>query len=173
MGLQEFTLLVAGVPTAAQLTALFTRCADVTIEYDVARGSSEVSFERDAPTLVGAIVSAVNDLDRIGLVPVRLLDDRDLVTLAQVAGRIGRSLHAVRLWASGRTGPGGFPPPVCLDLDDPLHRWTEVVPWLRDRMGIEQPPPDPVYAAVNLALQLRSIGAHVKDLPAVVDLIRS
>jgi hypothetical protein len=51
------------------------------------------------------------------------------------------------------------------------YRWSQVAPWLRERMGIDVPDPEPLIAAVNLALQLRAMAPRVSRMDAVRTLI--
>jgi hypothetical protein len=129
-----------------------------------------ISFDRDAPTLIDAIVSAVRDLDAIG-VQAASVRDGDLVTIAMIAERVGRSQEAVRLWVVGRTGAGAFPAPVDSRLGMAYYRWSQVAAWLRERMGIAVADPEPILAAVNLALQLRALAPRVSRMDAIRALI--
>jgi hypothetical protein len=171
MTLQQFGIAVDQPVDDAAQTALFERCGDVAIGRTRDRPGAVISFDRDAPTLIDAILSAVRDLDAIGLPAARVCDDDDLVTLAVVAERVGRSREAVRLWSVGRTGPGGFPAPIDGGLKVAYYRWSQIAPWLRDRMGMPVPDPEPVLAAVNLALQLRAMAPRVSRMDAVRALI--
>ncbi|MDT4986403.1 MAG: hypothetical protein QOI74_497 [Micromonosporaceae bacterium] len=170
MTLQQFRLVVDQPVDQDTATALAQRCDDVTIERLPPRPGALITFDREAPSLVDAILSAVRDLDAVGLPAARVRDDDDLVTLAIIAERVGRSREAVRLWSVGRTGPGGFPSPVDA-LSVAYYRWSQVAPWLRDRMGMPVPDPEPVLAAVNLALQLRAMAPRLSRMDAVRALI--
>jgi hypothetical protein len=77
----------------------------------------------------------------------------------------------VRLWSIGRTGPGGFPPPVDGRLSTAFYRWSQVAPWVRDRMGLPVRDPEPVLAAINLALQLRAMAPRVSRMDAIRSLL--
>jgi len=165
--LQQFALVVDDWPTTDQRRALFERCKDITVERDPRRPGAVVTFDRYAPSLVDAILSAVRDVESVGLVATRVRDDDDLVTLGDVAERVGRSREAVRLWSLGRTGPGGFPAPVDGGLSTAFYRWSQVAPWIRDRMGMPVKDPEPTLAAVNLALQLRAMAPRVSRMDAV------
>ncbi len=169
--MQQFMLLIGSEPREEQLDALFSRCGDITVEQDPRRDIVVVSFDREAPSLVDAIVSAIRDLESAGLTPVRVRDDDDLVTLAEVALRVGRSREAVRLWSIGRTGPGGFPRRVYADARTALYRWSQVAAWLRERMGLPVGDPEPTLTAVNLALQLRALAPQVPRMEAVRSLL--
>ena len=119
MPLQQFSLVVDRAPGRGRRVvvggpARWDRSPD---------GAPRVSFDREAPSLVDAVTGAIADVEATGLRVVRV-DDRDWVTLADVAARIGRSREIVRLWALGRKGPGGFPPPVNPGLVDRLATFT-------------------------------------------------
>jgi hypothetical protein len=171
MALQQFVIIVEQRPSTLQLDLLMKRHDDLIVEFHETKAYTQVKFDRDAPTLMDAIVSGVQDLDRVGLLARRVRDDDDLVTLAVIAERVGRSREAVRLWSIGRTGPGGFPQPANPELSTAFYRWSEVAPWLRERMNLDVPAPEPVLAAVNLALQLRAIAPRVSQMDAVRSLI--
>jgi hypothetical protein len=110
----------------------------------------------------------VRDLEAEGLRPARV-DAGDWVTLADIGARVGRSRENVRLWAVGRYGPGGFPPPLNPGCDTTFYSWAEVSVWLRERMGFDLPDDEPVLTAMNLALQLRRLAPRVTRM----DLVRS
>jgi hypothetical protein len=169
--LQQFGLLVDQPVDKATLTALVHRCGDVAVTLSADQPGPLISFDRPAPSLIDAILSAVRDLDAVGITAARVLDDDDLVTLAIIAKRVGRSREAVRLWSIGRTGPGGFPAPIDTAISVAYYRWSQVAPWLRERMGMPVPDPEPVLAAVNLALQLRAMAPRVSRMDVVRALI--
>lgn len=167
MTLWQFVLLADQELTRDQLDGLFTRWGDLAVEQGGRRGAAEVRFDRDAPTLLDAIVSGVRDLEAIGVGAVGVRDDDDLVTLPVIAERIGRSCEAVRLWAAGRTGPGAFPAAVDAGLGIRFYRWSQVAPWLSAYLGTPVEDPEPVLTAVNLALQLRGLAPRVARMEVV------
>jgi hypothetical protein len=169
--LQQFGIVVDGPVDEPTQRALFRRCRDVTLEQNTNRSTALIMFDRPAPTLIDAILTAVRDLEAVGLSAARVHDDDDLVTLAVIAQRVGRSREAVRLWSIGRTGPGGFPAPIDIGASVAYYRWSQVAPWLRERMGMSVPDPEPVLAAVNLALQLRAMAPRVSRMDVVRALI--
>jgi hypothetical protein len=62
--------------------------------------------------------------------------DQDLVGISDIAKRIGVTREAVRLWAEGKRGPGGFPSPVGSSGSGErgsirLWQWASVSSWLR------------------------------------------
>ena len=170
MALRQFVMVLAEAPTVQQVGMLFTRVDDLTVGVDDT-GRAEVAFDRDGPTMVDAIVSAVRDLDVVGLVATEVCPDDDLVTAATVAERLDRPVDAVRRWATGVTGPGGFPPPVDWAYENPCYRWSEVIPWLRRHVNVEPPNVGPTLTAVNLALQLRALAPQVERIGAIRSLI--
>lgn len=169
--LQQFGLVIERDVDKSAKAALFERCGDAGVLVEPGAPGPVIVFDREAPSLIDAILSAVRDLDAIGLPAIAVQDDGDLLTLAAIAGRVGRSREAVRLWSIGRTGPGGFPAPVHRRLHTAYYRWSQVAPWLRDRLGMAVPDPEPVLAAVNLALQLRAMAPRVSRMDAVRALI--
>jgi hypothetical protein len=169
--LQSFTLVADRVLDDASERALLDQCEGLAIESAPGRPAL-LRFDREAPTLVDAILGAVRDVETVGLAVSRVDDDEDMVTLAVVASRIGRSREAVRLWSVGRTGPGGFPTPVTgLHPSITLYRWSQIAPWLRERMGMPVPDPEPLIAAVNLALQLRALAPRISRMDVIRALI--
>ena len=154
----HFTLIVDGPDLQDQslIDSLFEAGCD-----DAAIGCSDgvqyVDFDRDAENLNDAILSAVDDLEKLDGVKVIRIADAGLTSLADIAVRVGRTRESVRLLASGARGPGGFPKPVT----DPrsryrLWRWTEVAHWFKEHQG-ESPAvaEDELTAACNAALEFR------------------
>jgi hypothetical protein len=88
-------------------------------------------FDREAPSFVKAVISAMSDLENAipGLSVVRIEPD-DLVSIASIAERTGRTNESVRLLIEGRRGRGGFPGPVAVvDKRTRLWSWIEVADW--------------------------------------------
>jgi hypothetical protein len=121
--------------------------------------------------LVEALVTAVRDVEAIGLRAVRV-GERDWVTLGEVAERVGRSREIVRLWAIGRHGPGRFPPPLNPGRSTSFYSWTEVARWLSRELGYQLPQADPALRAASLVLQLRALAPRVRRLDVVIALLR-
>jgi hypothetical protein len=129
----DFILVLDGVTAITREIedALFEAgCDDATISSR--SGRLFVSFTRTGPSLLEAILSAIQDVEKaqIGAIILRV-DDCNLVTQAEIARKIGRSRQVVHQFISGERGPGGFPPPSCHIVDEaPLWRWCEVAYWL-------------------------------------------
>ena len=119
------------------------------------------------PTAAGALHTLVTGLAARG-VGVARLDTDDWVTLADIAGRTGYTREAVRLWARGRAGPGGFPAPLNPGRRTLFYSWAEVAPWLPRRVGAATGPTD--LAAAGVALHLRRLLAGTADPRSVLAL---
>jgi hypothetical protein len=165
-----FTVVLDRRPTDDDLDALYAAgCDDAA--FGVEHGLPIGEFDREAPTLADAIASAVRGLDAVGLVALRVLDE-DLVTLADVAGRIGQSRESVRRYATGERGSGGFPPPVNPVRDGTVfYRWSEVAPWVRQHLGIDVSDADPALVVANLVLQARQHRDQVAHMSVLSDLL--
>jgi hypothetical protein len=121
----EFTLLVDHQLEDIELERLFDQADDVTPEIE--RGRTLLGFDRDAASLAEALVSALTDVEAVGLQASGVLSD-DMITLKEVATRTGRSYESARLIANGKRGPGGFPPPVSSGRWT-FYSWVEVRTW--------------------------------------------
>ena len=165
MAIHHFTLIVDGpdVQEEALIDALFEAGCD-----DGLVGRSEgiqyVEFDREAPDLEVAMLSAVADVEKAPGVKVVRIADAGLVGMAEIAARIGRTREGVRLLVNGSRGPGGFPPPVT----DPrsryrLWRWSEVERWITTYLGQDAVSRDnDVSTAVNASLELRRLGHRLR-----------
>jgi hypothetical protein len=119
-----------------------------------------LDFERSAPSQLEAILSAITDVENSGAgVRVVRVEPDELVTITQIAKRIGWSREYTRLLALGQRGPGGFPPPASGFMErSPVYRWSDVAGWL---VSTTKAPPgldlDDVHeiGAVNAVLDVR------------------
>ena len=58
------------------------------------------------------------------------------MSIAAIARRLGRSHESIRLYARGKRGPGGFPPPAGkLDEKTEVWRWPDVAIWWQEDVG--------------------------------------
>jgi len=164
---RQFALVVDRLPGPVELEILARTASFAEILWDPGTATVRLRFDADAPTLAESILSAVQRVEAAGLRAVRV-DAHDWVTLGDIAERIGRSRETVRLWAAGRLGPGGFPPPLNPGRDTSFYSWAEVLPWLRHRLCFDMPDEEPVLTAANLALQLRGLASRIRRM----DLLR-
>ena len=86
-------------------------------------------FDREAASLAHAIASAARDIEKVpGLRAVGVRCD-NMVNLLGIARRAGVSREAVRLWATGKRGVGGFPKPALISSGgEQIWDWLEVAP---------------------------------------------
>ncbi|MDQ7903074.1 hypothetical protein RB614_00880 [Phytohabitans sp. ZYX-F-186] len=168
MGLHHFALLLERLPDKRRAAALVAEHQDIYLNPD----QREVTVQREAGTLAEAVASAIRDLEAADLPPIRVYDG-DWVTLAHIGERVGRSREAVRLWAIGKQGPGGFPPPLNPGRETKFYSWTEVSAWIRRHTVLDVPLHEPDLVVANLLLQARRLAPRVRDgevLSALLDL---
>jgi hypothetical protein len=134
----EFTLKLNREVTDDELDALYEAgCDDAGIETGPLGAFAD--FDREAPSLAHAIASAVRDIDKVpGLRAVGVRCD-NMVNLLGIAQRAGVSREAVRLWATGQRGPGGFPKPALVTAGgEQIWNWVEVAPWIAEHQANEE-----------------------------------
>lgn len=99
-------------------------------------GVQIIDVHRDAPTLADALLSAITALRAVADVAILRVEPDELVTMAEIARRTGRTRESVRLLVTGARGPGGFPAPAAeTDERYRLWRWADVAEWLSRRLG--------------------------------------
>jgi hypothetical protein len=126
----EFMLKLNREITAEEADMLYEAgCGDAGVE--TGPQGTVIDFDREAPSLAQAIASAVHDIEKVpGLRAVGVRCD-SMVNLLDIAKRTGVSREAVRLWAVGGRGPGGFPKPVLITTGgEKLWDWAQVTPWI-------------------------------------------
>jgi len=148
-----FTLIVTSVDEDG-LDALYEAgCDDATV--GLGKWRSEVGFDREAPSLLDAILSAIADVESTDATVLRVEPD-PVVWAAAIAERMGRTRQSVDMLIKGQRGPGGFPHPVSGNVLHPLWRWSEVEDWFARYTDYE---PDrersAVIGAINGALEAR------------------
>lgn len=164
----SFTLMIQGDAEESIDDLFEAGCDDATFgEVD---GIAYADFDREGATLGEAVVSAVRDVESVGGLRVRRVEPDDLVTISEIAQRLGRSRESVRLLVSGERGPGKFPAPVShLRSRNRLWRWSDVVAYsgISGLNGVsvheakEEIQRANMVAALNAALELRAGAAHL------------
>lgn len=144
-------------------------CDDAAFMGPASDASFTAEFDREAPTFSAAVVSALEAIQS-ALPEVRLLRvlPDDLVTIAAIAARTGRTDESVRLLCQGRRGPGGFPPAAgWINEKTQVWRWTDVVRWFDEALG--EPPTGSEHAAflaaLNDALDLAARAGDLRESP--------
>lgn len=101
--------------------------------FSVSGGSYELEFDREAPCLKEAVLSAIRDVKsaNTGSCVLRVVPD-DLVNANAIAQRTGRTRQAVGLWTRGERGKD-FPPPVTKVGGSLVWSWARVAEWLHRR----------------------------------------
>lgn len=150
-------------------------CDDAAFMGPAADGSFTAEFDREAESFAAAVVSAL-DAIRSALPDAQLLRvlPDDLVTIAAIAGRTGRTDESVRLLAQGRRGPGGFPSAAgWINEKTQVWRWADVVRWFSD--ALDEPPAGAEHAdflaALNDALDLAERADGLRDRPAELEAV--
>jgi hypothetical protein len=120
-----------------------------------------LEFDREAKSIREAVVSAIRDVESAGYAVVAVEPD-DLVSVAEIAERMGRTRQSAAQLVDGSRGPGGFPSPVHgIDSRVRLWRWGDVLEWLMafDSQAISPEAPSLEFtrlvAAINGALVVR------------------
>lgn len=162
----EFTLVLMEDLDEGKIDALFEAgCDDAT--FGSVDGVCFGDFDREAETLQEAIASALAAVERVPGLTVARVEPDDLVTMSEIAQRLGRTRESVRLLIAGERGPGMFPPPVShLRTHNRLWRWNEVARWALDAgiagEGVSAEAAS-LIAAVNAELQMRNVAPPARD----------
>jgi predicted DNA-binding transcriptional regulator AlpA len=130
MKTHEFDLILDRFATDEEVDALWGEgCDDCT----PGLGGScppDIAFHREASSLIGAVISAIDQVESLTGLRVVGLDADPLVTIQDIAERTGRTRESVRLLINGQRGPGGFPQPALGSAPRRrLWRWSEVAAW--------------------------------------------
>ena len=157
MASYEFTLIIDGpdLQDDERLDALFeSGCDDALVGRS--HGVQYLDFDREAPTIGDAILSAIANVESVDGVEVVRIAGAGLVSMADIATRVGRTRESIRLLVEGERGPGSFPAPV----NDPraryrLWRSSDVTRWFEANYGQSPEFAADVVAAVGACLELR------------------
>lgn len=131
-----------------------------------AAGIIDLDFEREDTSFPTAVLRALRDIQRVFPEATLLrVEPDDLVTIAAIADRVGRSHESVRLLARGERGHGDFPAPAGqLDAKTRVWRWSEVARWFEDGVGPLAAGQEAGFlAAVNDLLDLRRVAPEAID----------
>ena len=165
----EFTVAIDRAPDDDEFDRLFEAGLDDTIP-ETRDGHGVLNVAREAATMSAAILTVVRDIERAGFRAVGIEDD-DLVSLKTIAQRTGRSYESLRLLASGKRGPGGFPEPLSGD-GWALYSWALVADWYSRNYAADEVPAvtddQRVLAAASLMLRaVETAGPAMADLLAL------
>lgn len=162
----HFELTVSGPLTDERLDALFEAgCDDATLS---SKGELIfAAFDRQAPTLPDAVISAIRAIETVSGLEVLHVDPDDLVWASEIAERTSRTRQSVGQLIKGMRGPGGFPSPTSHATRNPLWCWAEVEAWFAAYEGHpSEADRCAVIGAINGALKARhNLRAAVEAAP--------
>jgi hypothetical protein len=166
MTIFDFVLRLNRMPDDEQIELLYEAgCDDATFSGGSAGAIAD--FHREAGTWVEALGSAVADIEKVPDLMVIGAGQDDQVTMLDIARRAQCSREAVRLWAAGKRGPGGFPEPRWTSPGgERFWSWPAVAAWLRASRGIDvELVPDEIWWA-DAFLKTRLAEAEARRLRA-------
>lgn len=117
-----------------------------------------VEFDREAKDYESAVVSAIQDLNKVAGLKVMSVDAGQYVGLSDAAELSELTRSALSKFAKGDRGDGTFPSPYLrVASKAPLYDWSEIASWLEERGLIEQGVADNAHvtANINMALKLK------------------
>lgn len=161
MNTYTFTLVIDGdAGTDERINALFAAgCDDATFSH----GStiSYGDFDRDADSLLDAVLSATEAVESVEGLSVRRVDEDDLVTVNDIAERLERSRQSVNQLIAGDRGDGTFPQPLGRTRGHGrVWSWSEVAEWAGADYDTET---SAVLHAINGVLALRRAGGALDE----------
>jgi hypothetical protein len=166
----EFTLRLDREVTVDEADTLYGVFGDGSIM--TGPGETVIEFTRGASSLAEAIVSAVRDVESVGNLRVTGAGQEDMVSMLDIAHRTKRSREAVRLWAAGKRGPGGFPVPAWKSPGgERFWRWPDVAYWVRGNLNLAvEVMPDEIHWADEVLRARQAVAEAqriLEDAPAV------
>lgn len=122
-----------------------------------------VGFDREGASFVDAVVEALQVLIGLGFEPLAVEDE--LVSMADIAERTGRTRQSISLLVGGQRGPGNFPPPAAGNVRSPLWHWAEVAAWFQATSSEDASDDDraAAIAAINGVLANRRLARDHPD----------
>jgi predicted DNA-binding transcriptional regulator AlpA len=158
-----FTLTIDGdAGSDENIDALFDAgCDDATFSHSPAISYGD--FDRTAESLLDAMLSAIEAVESVDGLRVRRVGNDDVVTVPEIAERLGRTRQSVYQLVNGDRGAGDFPAPVSsVRGKGKVWDWSDVARWAgldedRERSDL--------IAAVNAALALRGAKSSLDAKP--------
>lgn len=163
----QFSLILDGVDdqTPNLEDALFAAgCDDALINYK--NGTVYLDFDREDEGLEQAIISAIKAVESTDLgAKIVSVAPEHLVSLSDIAERVGITRQAVSFFVLGERGTKDFPKPILkIANKSPLWRWSAVANWFFRQQKIkDQEIIDfaNVIEDINAALDSRNESAFV------------
>jgi hypothetical protein len=139
-------------------------CDDATVSVERDGSVGYADFDRDADDALTAVVTAVEQVEAAGLDVLSIGDD--LVSVADIAERTGRSQQTVSAWINKVRGPGGFPAGRVDRHWGAVYSWAEVADWLsRHNLADIDPAAAEIAAACAAVSALLDARARLRVLP--------
>jgi hypothetical protein len=168
----EFTLTVDPDPTEMPYVELLFERYEGGALPEGGPGVGMVHILCDAGSLAEAITTTVGEVESLGLVVTGVVAD-DLVSVSDIAERTGRTYESVRLLATGKRGPGGFPAPYSSG-QWALYSWAMVSAWFAEHYGGQAASPfDREVAAADHLLRARCMLADDEERNSFARLVTS
>jgi hypothetical protein len=106
--------------------------------FSEASGVTTVRARIRPPGPAGAVSQLVEHVTKVAPAAVPLRVDQDLVSVSDIAHRVGRTRESVRLLVDGKRGPGSFPPPVGVVCESiRVWPWSVVLEWFDKVLGVD------------------------------------
>jgi predicted DNA-binding transcriptional regulator AlpA len=157
----DFMLVVEGQIDDEQVLDLLYEAGCDDAVFGSVDGVGFGEFVREGGSFDGAVISAIRQVESVPGLRVLRIEPDDLLSLSEIAERLGRSRESVRLLSAGLRGPGDFPAPVSHLRDRfRLWRWSDVAAWA-GQVSLEERQRARFVAVLNAALEMR----RTKDLP--------
>jgi hypothetical protein len=103
-----------------------------------AGGATTVRATVRAPGPAAAVSELVERVTKAVPAAVPLRVDQDLVSVSDIARRVGRTRESVRFLVDGKRGPGRFPPPIGTVGDGiRVWPWSVVLEWFDKVLGVD------------------------------------
>jgi hypothetical protein len=139
-------------------------CDDATVSVEQDGSAGYADFDRESEDALAAVISAVEQVEAAGLSVIGV--GEDLVSVADIAERTGRSQQAVSAWINGDRGPGGFPAARTDRHWGAVYSWSEVTRWLaRHGLGAVEPAAAEVAAACAAVDAVLDARTQLRTLP--------
>lgn len=133
-------------------------CDDGTVA--VMNGTLYVSFDRESDSYEDAVISALNDVEKIDSLRVVSVDAGEWVGLTDAAILSGITKSTLSRYSKGNRGSGGFPSPKRkIDSKNPLWKWSEIAAWLNahGKASEELAKNAEFTETINASLQMRNV----------------
>ncbi len=140
-------------------------------------GICYLEFDREAESLETAIISAIEQVECVGLgLKVKRAEPSDMVTSAEIARRLGRSRQSIQQLISGVRGAADFPLPIAgVTSKTMLWSWQEVVRWFLDKGKLED---EVIYQKamtlkqINESLGMRQSESQLMNIRRITKILR-